>query len=148
MVSPIMWHAPQRVALNCSRGLVSILPAPSFFLHPLPDTDFHSYYPLGVEIKGKRAVVVGRSDIVGMPAFCLLNRHDATVTLCHSKTQDLEGIVRHFPPLSYPILNTTHHPFPSFPRSKRPISSSSPSDNANSSRDPGSNPDALSSTLA
>ncbi|MEE8410336.1 MAG: bifunctional methylenetetrahydrofolate dehydrogenase/methenyltetrahydrofolate cyclohydrolase FolD [Myxococcota bacterium] len=48
----------------------------------------------GVELKGKRAVVIGRSTIVGKPiALMLLERH-ATVTLCHSRTQDLPGEVR------------------------------------------------------
>ncbi|MBI1818503.1 MAG: bifunctional methylenetetrahydrofolate dehydrogenase/methenyltetrahydrofolate cyclohydrolase FolD [Deltaproteobacteria bacterium] len=43
----------------------------------------------GVELKGKRAVVVGRSNLVGKPiAVMLLERH-ATVTLCHSRTRDL-----------------------------------------------------------
>ena len=43
----------------------------------------------GIEIKGKHAVVVGRSEIVGKPvAFLLLHRH-ATVTICHSRTADL-----------------------------------------------------------
>ncbi len=41
----------------------------------------------GVQIKGKRAVVVGRSNIVGMPVALLLNKADATVTICHSATQ-------------------------------------------------------------
>jgi 5,10-methylene-tetrahydrofolate dehydrogenase/methenyl tetrahydrofolate cyclohydrolase len=41
----------------------------------------------GVQIKGKRAVVVGRSNIVGMPVALLLNKRDATVTICHSATQ-------------------------------------------------------------
>ncbi|MHB8418861.1 MAG: bifunctional methylenetetrahydrofolate dehydrogenase/methenyltetrahydrofolate cyclohydrolase FolD [Myxococcales bacterium] len=49
---------------------------------------------VGVELAGKRAVVVGRSNIVGKPmALLLLERH-ATVTLCHSRTRDLEGEVR------------------------------------------------------
>lgn len=43
----------------------------------------------GVELKGKNAVVVGRSNIVGKPvAMLLLSRH-STVTICHSRTQDL-----------------------------------------------------------
>jgi methylenetetrahydrofolate dehydrogenase (NADP+)/methenyltetrahydrofolate cyclohydrolase len=47
-----------------------------------------------VELKGKHAVVVGRSNIVGKPvAILLLSRH-ATVTICHSRTQDLPGVVR------------------------------------------------------
>ncbi|MGB6687286.1 MAG: bifunctional 5,10-methylenetetrahydrofolate dehydrogenase/5,10-methenyltetrahydrofolate cyclohydrolase [Terracidiphilus sp.] len=47
-----------------------------------------------IEIAGQRAVVVGRSDIVGKPvAMLLLNRH-ATVTICHSKTRDLADVTR------------------------------------------------------
>jgi len=48
----------------------------------------------GVDLVGKEAVVVGRSNIVGKPvAFLLLHRH-ATVTICHSRTQDLPGVCR------------------------------------------------------
>jgi len=48
----------------------------------------------GVSIEGKRAVVLGRSNIVGKPlALMLLQRH-ATVTICHSKTKDLPGVCR------------------------------------------------------
>jgi len=48
----------------------------------------------GVEVKGKHAVVVGRSEIVGKPvAFLLLHRH-ATVTICHSRTADLAAETR------------------------------------------------------
>ena len=48
----------------------------------------------GIDPKGKNAVVVGRSDIVGKPmALMLLHRH-ATVTICHSRTQDLAGVCR------------------------------------------------------
>jgi len=43
-----------------------------------------------IEIKGKRAVVVGRSDIVGKPMAMLLLNADATVTVCHSKTNNLK----------------------------------------------------------
>lgn len=45
----------------------------------------------GVETCGKKAVVVGRSDIVGKPMAMLLINADATVTVCHSKTADLKG---------------------------------------------------------
>jgi methylenetetrahydrofolate dehydrogenase (NADP+)/methenyltetrahydrofolate cyclohydrolase len=46
----------------------------------------------GLEIEGRRAVVVGRSDIVGKPmATMLLHRH-ATVTICHSRTRDLADV--------------------------------------------------------
>ena len=48
----------------------------------------------GIEIAGKRAVVIGRSDIVGKPmALLLLNRH-ATVTICHSRTKELPAVAR------------------------------------------------------
>ena len=43
----------------------------------------------GIEVEGKRAVVVGRSAVVGMPAAFLLVRENATVTVCHSRTRDL-----------------------------------------------------------
>lgn len=48
----------------------------------------------GCPISGQRAVVVGRSNIVGMPVFQLLNRLDATTTLCHSRTKNLGEIVK------------------------------------------------------
>ncbi|KAG9806457.1 FTHFS-domain-containing protein, partial [Aureobasidium melanogenum] len=48
----------------------------------------------GVDIKGKNAVVIGRSDIVGSPVSYLLKNADATVTVCHSKTKDLPGYVK------------------------------------------------------
>ena len=43
----------------------------------------------GIELVGRRAVVVGRSNVVGKPAALLLMREHATVTICHSKTVDL-----------------------------------------------------------
>ncbi|MFZ5854799.1 MAG: bifunctional 5,10-methylenetetrahydrofolate dehydrogenase/5,10-methenyltetrahydrofolate cyclohydrolase [Chloroflexota bacterium] len=48
----------------------------------------------GIEIAGRHAVVVGRSNVVGKPASILLLRENATVTICHSKTRDLAGILR------------------------------------------------------
>ncbi len=45
-------------------------------------------------IEGKRAVVIGRSNIVGMPVSLLLLREDATVTICHSRTKDLSLIAK------------------------------------------------------
>ena len=48
----------------------------------------------GVTIKGARAVVIGRSDIVGKPMAMLLLHNHATVTICHSRTQDLPGVAR------------------------------------------------------
>jgi len=48
----------------------------------------------GIEIKGRRAVVVGRSDIVGKPMAMLLLHAHATVTMCHSRTRDLAEVTR------------------------------------------------------
>ena len=48
----------------------------------------------GVECVGKHAVVLGRSNIVGMPVAHLLLSMDCTVTMCHSKTQNMEQIVK------------------------------------------------------
>ncbi len=48
----------------------------------------------GIEIKGKEAVIVGRSNIVGKPMFFLLLQEHATVTVCHSRTRDLPAVCR------------------------------------------------------
>lgn len=48
----------------------------------------------GVEIKGKRAVVIGRSNIVGLPVSKLLLDENATVTIAHSRTQNLAEVTR------------------------------------------------------
>lgn len=45
----------------------------------------------GIPIRGAEAVVVGRSNIVGLPVAMLLQKRDATVTICHSRTKDLIG---------------------------------------------------------
>src|SRR3989449_11718316 len=47
-----------------------------------------------IKIEGANAVVLGRSDIVGKPMALLLMHANATVTICHSKTRDLPGVVR------------------------------------------------------
>ena len=48
----------------------------------------------GIEITGRRAVIVGRSDIVGKPMAMLLLHAHATVTVCHSRTGDLASVTR------------------------------------------------------
>jgi len=48
----------------------------------------------GVELKGAEVVIVGRSNIVGKPAFLLLLGRHATVTVCHSRTRDLAEVCR------------------------------------------------------
>src|SRR5215470_717216 len=47
----------------------------------------------GVSLAGANAVVVGRSDLVGKPVALLLMHENATVTICHSKTRDLQQLV-------------------------------------------------------
>lgn len=48
----------------------------------------------GIEIEGKEAVVLGRSNIVGLPVSMLLLKRNATVTICHSRTKDLPAVTR------------------------------------------------------
>jgi methylenetetrahydrofolate dehydrogenase (NADP+)/methenyltetrahydrofolate cyclohydrolase len=49
---------------------------------------------LGADLSGLNAVVIGRSNIVGKPMAALLLQANATVTICHSRTRDLPGVVR------------------------------------------------------
>ncbi|HEY4027070.1 MAG TPA: bifunctional 5,10-methylenetetrahydrofolate dehydrogenase/5,10-methenyltetrahydrofolate cyclohydrolase, partial [Candidatus Dormibacteraeota bacterium] len=65
-------------------GLVSCTPAG--ILRMLDD--------YGIQLEGRRAVVVGRSNIVGKPVAVLLLRRNATVTICHSRTADLAEVCR------------------------------------------------------
>jgi methylenetetrahydrofolate dehydrogenase (NADP+) / methenyltetrahydrofolate cyclohydrolase len=48
----------------------------------------------GIAVSGARAVVIGRSDIVGKPVAALLLQQNATVTVCHSRTRDLPSVAR------------------------------------------------------
>ncbi len=48
----------------------------------------------GIEIEGKEAVVLGRSNIVGLPVSMLLLKRNATITICHSRTHDLPAVTR------------------------------------------------------
>ena len=50
------------------------------------------YYNIGIE--GKNAVIIGRSEVIGKPISMLLLKENATVTICHSKTKDIEKISR------------------------------------------------------
>jgi methylenetetrahydrofolate dehydrogenase (NADP+) / methenyltetrahydrofolate cyclohydrolase len=65
-------------------GLVSCTPAGCIWL----------LEQLGVKLAGMRAVVLGRSQLVGKPIAALLLQKDCTVTVAHSKTQDLEAVCR------------------------------------------------------
>jgi len=72
---------------NLLRGKNLVLPAtPKGIVRLIEST--------GVPIKGKHAVVIGRSNIVGKPIALLLQQLHATVTMCHSQTKDLEKYTR------------------------------------------------------
>jgi methylenetetrahydrofolate dehydrogenase (NADP+) / methenyltetrahydrofolate cyclohydrolase len=67
---------------------------PPYFVPATPAGAIRILEEAGVEFKGKEAVVIGRSDIVGKPmALLLLHRH-CTVTLAHSRTHDLPAVAR------------------------------------------------------
>ena len=57
-----------------------------------PSGVIHLLERSGIAIAGKRAVVIGRSDIVGKPMALLLMHRNATVTICHSRTTDLPAV--------------------------------------------------------
>ena len=72
---------------NLALGRPSLVPCtPAGIIELLIDND--------VEIRGARACVVGRSQIVGRPMAQLLLQRDATVTICHSRTRDLPSVTR------------------------------------------------------
>lgn len=66
----------------------------SLFVPCTPDGVIYLIDQIGYEIRGANAVVLGRSNIVGMPVALLLVKRDATVTICHSRSKDLPGITR------------------------------------------------------
>jgi methylenetetrahydrofolate dehydrogenase (NADP+)/methenyltetrahydrofolate cyclohydrolase len=77
--------------INAGRLLAN---RPPFFVPATPAGAMALLDEAGVEFKGKQAVVVGRSDIVGKPmALLLLHRH-CTVTIAHSRTVDLPAVCR------------------------------------------------------
>jgi 5,10-methylene-tetrahydrofolate dehydrogenase/methenyl tetrahydrofolate cyclohydrolase len=66
----------------------------SLFVPCTPDGVIYLLDTSGVELEGANAVVLGRSNIVGMPVALLLVKRNATVTICHSRTRDLPGVTR------------------------------------------------------
>ncbi|KAL3615839.1 hypothetical protein CASFOL_040133 [Castilleja foliolosa] len=80
-------------------GILAQLPLPQRCLKPLfvpctPKGCIELLLQSGIEIAGKNVVVIGRSNIVGLPTFLLLQRHHATVTVVHAFTKNLEKIAR------------------------------------------------------
>jgi methylenetetrahydrofolate dehydrogenase (NADP+) / methenyltetrahydrofolate cyclohydrolase len=64
------------------------------FVPPTPGGGMELLKRYGVALKGARAVVIGRSNIVGRPMAMLLLHQHATVTMCHSRTANLPGVAR------------------------------------------------------
>ncbi len=64
------------------------------FIPCTPDGCIYLIDQIGYNLRGANAVVLGRSNIVGMPVALLLVKRDATVTICHSRSKDLPGICR------------------------------------------------------
>ena len=64
------------------------------FLPCTPNSVITLLKSLNINLKGKNAVVIGRSNIVGKPAFQLLLNEDMTVTVCHSKTENIKAIAK------------------------------------------------------
>lgn len=65
-----------------------------FFVPATPAGGMEILRRYNVELSGKNAVVLGRSNIVGKPMALLLLRENATVTVCHSRTADLQAVCR------------------------------------------------------
>ena len=64
------------------------------FVPCTPDGCMYLLEHTGIEFEGANAVVLGRSNIVGMPAALLLVKRNATVTICHSRTKNLPEVCR------------------------------------------------------
>jgi len=66
----------------------------SLFVPCTPDGVIYLLDSAGAKLEGANAVVLGRSNIVGMPVALLLVKRNATVTICHSRTKDLPAVCR------------------------------------------------------
>ena len=64
------------------------------FTPATPTGVMHLIAESGMSVEGKEAVVIGRSNIVGLPISLMLTNANATVTRCHSRTSDLPGVTR------------------------------------------------------
>jgi methylenetetrahydrofolate dehydrogenase (NADP+)/methenyltetrahydrofolate cyclohydrolase len=110
-VAGIIVHMPLPPAIPLRTVIDALDPAKDIDgIHPLNAgllaLGYHGYLPAtahasveiltrpGIELAGKHAVVVGRSNVVGKPAALLLLQQNATVTICHSRTPDLAQEIR------------------------------------------------------
>ncbi|MFL9863594.1 tetrahydrofolate dehydrogenase/cyclohydrolase catalytic domain-containing protein [Paraburkholderia fungorum] len=102
---PVPAHVDERVCFDrisiakdvdgvTSHGFGLMALGESAFGSATPAGIMHLLSHYGIDISGKRAVIVGRSPILGKPMALMLSNANATVTLCHSKTVNLEAEVR------------------------------------------------------
>ena len=77
---------------SASYGLAAMKQKAYFCATPLAIVSLLKHY--NQQISGKHAVVIGRSSILGKPVAMMLLNEDATVTICHTKTQNLEALVK------------------------------------------------------
>lgn len=75
-------------------GRLSMKNREPLFVPCTPLGCLHLIESTGTKIEGARAVVLGRSNIVGLPMAFLLLHRNATITICHSRTRDLPGVVQ------------------------------------------------------
>jgi 5,10-methylene-tetrahydrofolate dehydrogenase/methenyl tetrahydrofolate cyclohydrolase len=75
-------------------GLLAMKGREPYFTPATPTGCMVLLQEAGVKISGANAVVIGRSNIVGLPVALMLLKADATVTVCHSRTNDLPALVR------------------------------------------------------
>jgi methylenetetrahydrofolate dehydrogenase (NADP+)/methenyltetrahydrofolate cyclohydrolase len=102
---PVPAHVDERLCfdrISISKDVDGVT-SHGFGLMALGEPAFGSATPSGImrllahykiDVSGKRAVVVGRSPILGKPMALMLSNANATVTLCHSKTSNLEAEIR------------------------------------------------------
>jgi methylenetetrahydrofolate dehydrogenase (NADP+)/methenyltetrahydrofolate cyclohydrolase len=94
-IDGILVQLPLPPQVDTKRILLAINPKKDVDgFHPCNVGNLVAGLPGPIPIAGRRAVVVGRSDIVGKPMAMLLLHEHATVTICHSKTPDLPAVCR------------------------------------------------------
>ncbi len=105
LLLPLPAHIRQRVVTDVlapekdvdglgSRNAGNLLLGFPSFIPSTADVILSVLREVGLPIAGRHAVIVGRSNIGGKPTALVLMRHDATVTICHSHTQDLASLCR------------------------------------------------------
>ena len=75
-------------------GLLAMKDRQPTFTQATPTGSMILINETGENISGKHAVIIGRSNIVGLPMMLMLNHANATVTMCHSRTQNMKEIVQ------------------------------------------------------